>query len=203
MPENNFWDSRYAADDYVYGTAPNDFLASQAHRFAPASRVLSLGEGEGRNAVYLASLGHRVCAVEGSRAGCDKIRRLAATRGIEVDVVHADLAGFLPEAATFDAVVSVFCHLDPALRKAVLARAGDALVDGGVFLIEAYTPRQLAFGTGGPREPELLLEPAHLVADLPRVRWEWLQETERELIEGRCHSDRAAVVQGVAYRQAR
>ncbi len=49
------WDDRYSDADYVYGTEPNSFLVEHASKLC--GPVLSLAEGEGRNAVYLATLG--------------------------------------------------------------------------------------------------------------------------------------------------
>ncbi len=88
---NSFWDDRYKVEDYVYGREPNDFLRAEAHRIAPG-RVLCLAEGEGRNAVFLAGLGHQVTAVDQSIEGLRKADRLAREHGVEITTVQADLA---------------------------------------------------------------------------------------------------------------
>ena len=82
------WDERYSQPGFAYGTEPNEFLATAAYQI-PAGPVLTLGEGEGRNAAYLAGLGHRVVAVDQSEVGLAKARRLAADRGLS----DAQLAG--------------------------------------------------------------------------------------------------------------
>src|SRR3954463_9690297 len=87
------WDERYSQPGFAYGTEPNEFLVAAAGRI-PAGPVLSLGEGEGRNAAYLAGLGHRVVAVDQSEVGLAKARRLAADRGLTIETVRADLAVF-------------------------------------------------------------------------------------------------------------
>ena len=88
------WDERYASEDYAYGTEPNDFLREVAPRL-PVGKTLCLGEGEGRNAVFLAGLGHRVTALDGSRVGLEKARRLAADRGVAIVLISSDMEELL------------------------------------------------------------------------------------------------------------
>jgi SAM-dependent methyltransferase len=109
------WDERYSQEGFVYGTEPNEFLAAVAGRI-PAGPVLSLGEGEGRNAAYLASLGHRVVAVDQSEVGLAKARALAADRGLTIETVRADLATFPIEPGAWAGIVSIFCHLPRSIR---------------------------------------------------------------------------------------
>src|SRR3954468_7368813 len=104
------WDERYSQPGFAYGTEPNEFLAAAAGRI-PTGPVLSLGEGEGRNAAFLAGLGHRVRAVNQSEVGLAKARRLAADGGRTIETVCADLAEFPIEPGVWAGVVSIFCHL--------------------------------------------------------------------------------------------
>lgn len=193
------WDQRYSDDEYAYGTEPNDFLASVADRFRPGGRILCIAEGEGRNAVFLAGRGHEVTAIDASIEGIRKTQRLAGDRGVEVTALHADLAtADLGEG--WDGVVSIFGHLPPPLRRDVHARCVAALAPGGVLVLEAYTPRQLAFGTGGPPVEALLMEPEALRQELGGLSFERLEELEREVHEGQYHHGRAAVVQVIGRR---
>ena len=112
------WDDRYQGDDYVYGTAANEFLSSQVDRL-PTGRILCLAEGEGRNAVFLAEQGFIVTAVDQSSVGLDKARRLAAERGVEIQTVVADLADFRIESGAWDGIVSIFAHMPPVPRRHV------------------------------------------------------------------------------------
>ncbi|MEZ4701991.1 MAG: class I SAM-dependent methyltransferase [Rhodothermales bacterium] len=188
------WDERYSTEEYIYGTDPNDFLAEMAGSL-PVGQTLCLADGEGRNGVYLAGLGHAVTAVDSSSVGLDKARRLAATRGVEIATVHADLADFSIEPGAWDAVVSIFCHLPGALRRAVHRRVVEGLKPGGVLLLEAYTPDQLRFGTGGPPDVDRLMRLADLKTELDGLTFEVGRELERDVIEGRFHGGRGAVVQ--------
>jgi SAM-dependent methyltransferase len=194
-----FWNSRYAVANYVYGESANAFVAATASHI-PAGPVLCLAEGEGRNAVHLAALGHRVMAVDQSDAGLAKACRLAAARGVEIETVAADLANYRITPNAWAGIVATFAHLPPALRHKVHAEAVLGLRPGGVFILEAYTPAQLAFGTGGPKSPELLMTLAGLREELAGLEFLVAYELERDGIEGDGHTGRGAVVQILARR---
>lgn len=195
------WDERFSPDEYVYGKEPNDFLREMAPRI-PSGPVLCLGDGEGRNGVHLAGLGHDVTSVDGSAVGLAKARRLAAERGVEISTVHADLAHFVIDPGAWSGIVSIFLHLPQPLRAAVHAAAARGLRPGGVFLLEAYTPRQLALGTGGPSVKELLMEPEALREELAALDLERCEEVRRPVVEGLVHDGEAAVVQVVGMKPA-
>jgi SAM-dependent methyltransferase len=152
---SEFWNERFRGAGYAYGTEPNDFLREHA-AVIPRGRVLSLGDGEGRNGVFLATVGHEVTTVDYSEEGLNKAKRLAEGRGVSITTVHADLATWPIPERSFEGIVSVFCHLPESIRRKVHREVVRALVPGGVFLLEAYTPAQLRFGTGGPKDPALL-----------------------------------------------
>jgi 2-polyprenyl-3-methyl-5-hydroxy-6-metoxy-1,4-benzoquinol methylase len=192
----NPWDERFAKEGFTYGTEPSRWLVESAPHFRAGGSVLCLGEGEGRNGVWLARQGFTVEAVDGSSVGLAKARHLAATHGVLLRTTVADLEAHVPETGRHDAVVLVFLHLPPALRRLVHARAAAALAPGGLVVLEAFTPRQLAFTSGGPRQVDMLYEPATIRADFPGVDWEVLEEQEVDLDEGPLHQGRAALVRG-------
>ena len=194
-----FWDERYAQPGYYYGDAPNDFLREHAAEI-PAGEVLCIGEGEGRNALFLASQGYRVTAVDLSSVGLQKLRDRAAAAGLSIETIQADLARFDFGSMRWSAIISIFCHLPPSLRVFVHARACSGLVPGGMLLLEAYTPRQLMHATGGPKERSMLYEPLALAGDFAALRRTHLLELEREVREGVGHTGRAAVVQLIGQR---
>src|SRR6188474_901238 len=109
------WNQRYGGEEYAYGTEPNSFLAQNAHLLV--GPVLSLAEGEGRNGVFLASLGLDVLGVDGSEVGLAKARSLAAARGVSIRTEVADLATYEPPEQAFGAVVSISAHLPSVARK--------------------------------------------------------------------------------------
>lgn len=197
---SQFWDDRYRGDEYAYGREPNAFLRAEAHRIAPG-RVLCLAEGEGRNAVFLAGLGHTVTAVDFSVEGLRKASRLAREHGVEITTVHADLATYEPEIDAFTGVVAIFAHLPADVRSHVHGWIPRALRPAGVYILEAYTPAQLAFGTGGPRDPALLMTLAGLKEELAPLTIEIGREVEREIYEGALHGGPSATVQLAAARR--
>ena len=194
-----FWNQRFSAAEYVYGETPNAFVAECAARI-PAGPVLCLAEGEGRNAVHLAALGHRVTAVDQSEIGLGKARRLAARRGVTVETRVADLANYSILPGSWAGIVATFAHLPRPLRGRIHREAALGLRPGGIFILEAYTPAQLAFGTGGPKSPELLMQLPDLRAELDGMNFLIAREIERDVTEGPGHTGRAAVVHILAQR---
>lgn len=192
------WDERFGREEYVYGKEPNGFLRSVAERIQAKGRVLCLAEGEGRNAVFLAGRGHETTALDASAVGLRKTRALAKEAGVVVETIHADLSTYDFEPEAWDGIVCIFGHLPPPVRKRVHGRIANALRPGGVFIMEAYTPAQLAFKTGGPPTVEMLYTADMLREELSQLAFEVLEETERDVVEGLFHTGRAAVVQVVA-----
>lgn len=190
------WDQRYANDEFVYGTEPNSFLAEHAHLLK--GPVLSLAEGEGRNAVYLASLGLDVLGVDSSTVGLAKAQRLAASRGLSIRTEVADLAEYDPPAGEFGAVVSIFAHLPSAVRRRLYPLVERSLKPGGVLLLEAYSQAQLARHTGGPKDADMLLTTADITSAFPQCQTILCQQIEREVLEGAYHTGLASVVQFIA-----
>lgn len=189
-----FWNNRYAVPDYVFGEEPNGFVAETAARI-PAGSVLCLAEGEGRNAVHLAALGHKVTAVDQAVAGLEKARLLAAKRGVEVETVVGDLGNYRIQQGAWSGIVAIFAHLPQPLRRQVHASVVAGLQPGGVFILEAYTPAQLEFGTGGPKSPELLMNLKDLKEELAGLEFLIARELVRDVVEGGGHTGRGAVVQ--------
>lgn len=195
----DFWNDRYAAADLVYGDAPNDFLASLAGRFPPRGRALDLGSGEGRNALFLAAHGLDVTAVDQSTVGLQKAERLARLRGLSLHTQAVDLAGFTAPPASFDIISSIFVHLPTPLRASLHARVRGWLRPGGLFILEAYAPDQIARDTGGPKDPALLASLDTLIGELHGLTIEHRAALVRHVSEGPFHTGDASVVQVLAH----
>ena len=188
------WNERFSQADFVYGTEPNDFLRQMATEL-PKGRVLLLAEGEGRNAVYLASLGYDVLGVDQSEVGLAKAQRLASERGVTIGTQQADLAEFDIAPSSFAGIVSISCHLPVAIREPLHRKVVNGLQSGGVFILEAYIPQQCGRGTGGPPTVELLASLETLRQELDGLQFVHAMELERDVIEGQFHTGSAAVVQ--------
>lgn len=191
------WDERYDTADFAYGREPNAFLAGKGGMI-PTGDVLCLAEGEGRNAVFLAKLGHRVVAVDSSAVGLAKAARLAGDNGVRIETVTADLAEFALEPGRWDAIVSIFCHVPLPVRLALHRKVVEGLRPGGLFILEAYTPAQLALRTGGPPSEDMMMTLSGLREELAGLEFVEGREIERDVVEGRLHTGRGAVVQVVA-----
>lgn len=195
------WDQRYKEAGFAYGTEPNDFLKSEYSRISKGGKVLCLAEGEGRNAVFLAQQGYAVTAVDQSAVGLEKAQGLAAKNGVEITTVVADLADYKLGSEAWDGIVSIAAHVPAQLRKELHKQVVKALSKGGVFILEAYTERQIeATGVGGPpaSQKQLFMSLDELKSELNGLDFVVSAEVERTMSEGKYHQGESAVVQVVA-----
>ncbi|MDO5653749.1 MAG: class I SAM-dependent methyltransferase [Brachymonas sp.] len=193
MDGKSLWNTRYQNEAYFYGTEPNSFL--EEHWKLLGTPVLSLSEGEGRNAVFLASHGLDVLGVDLSDIGLEKARKLAASRGLRIETQVADLAMYEPATAHYGGVVSIFAHLPSSVRQRLCPLVEQALKPGGVVVMEAYAESQLARDTGGPKNPDMLMTVDKIRAEFPNLEPVLLHETERDVREGEGHTGLASVIQ--------
>lgn len=191
------WDKRYSQAEYAYGKSPNSFLKQHVARLN-VGRTLCLADGEGRNSVFLAEHDHDVLAVDQSAVGMRKAQQLAEERSVSIETVVADLADFTIAENSWDNIVSIFCHLPVALRKQVHGSVVRGLKSGGILLLEAYTPAQIALGTGGPAVEEMMMTLALLQDELQGLEFLHAEEKQREVAEGLYHNGTGAVVQLIA-----
>jgi SAM-dependent methyltransferase len=160
------WDERYAATELVWSAGPNCFVAAELGGLPPG-RALDLGAGEGRNAIWLAERGWQVTAVDFSGVALAKGAKLAASRGVSVDWVQADLTAYDPPTGGFDLVLLAYVHLPPGQWHAVLASAARALAPGGTLFVVGHDADNIADGYGGPQVPEILHRADDVAAALP------------------------------------
>jgi SAM-dependent methyltransferase len=146
------WDERHAARDPIESFEPDPTLVDEIGSLRPG-RALDLGAGDGRNAIWLASQGWHVTAVDFSQVALDRGRALATARGVRVEWQLADLLEWSPGASRFDLVTLFFIHLPPDERRDVYARAAAAVAPGGTLLIVGHDRTNLADGVGGPQDP--------------------------------------------------
>ena len=199
----SFWDSKFAGDDYRFGTAPNAFLAAQWDRLKPGWRALAVADGEGRNGVWLAEQGLEVTSVDISPRGIAKARALAAERGVAPTIVEADVAEYDMGEAAWDVVAAIFIQFaPPEMRADLFRRMKRALKPGGLLILQGYRPEQVDLGTGGPPDP------AHMyTADLLRQAFGDLEilhlaEHDDTIREGTGHDGLSALIDLVARKPA-
>ncbi len=198
-PEQERWQARFGGEDYVFGTEPNAFLASQAHLLRPGMTALSIADGEARNGVWLARQGLSVTSQDFSPNAQVKARALAAQHGVSVEFVLADIDLWEWGAPRFDLVVGIFFQFcEPARRVKIFAEMQRVLRPGGLLMIEGYTPAQLKYRTGGPSELDHLYTEELLRSSFADLEVLHLADYEAELNEGARHKGMSAVIDFVA-----
>ncbi|MEM1056296.1 MAG: class I SAM-dependent methyltransferase [Bacteroidota bacterium] len=202
-PASAFWDARFAAPDYAYGTEPNAWLSRQVDRLPSSGTALVPAAGEGRDAVWLAEQGFTVTAVDLSREGLRKARSLAEARGVSIETIHADLSTWNWPKASVDVVVLSFVHVAPSFRPRLHRAALTALRPGGLLVLEGFHVGQLVHRaiSGGPPRAEMLFTADLLRDDLRAAEILALEETETTLREGAFHDGLAHVVHGLFRRR--
>ncbi|NKC32945.1 SAM-dependent methyltransferase [Falsiroseomonas selenitidurans] len=191
------WDERYAGGSFQFGEAPNRYLESLAPRLRPGMRALAIGDGEGRNGVWLAERGLRTTSLDWSPVGLAKARALAERRGVALGTVAADAAAWAYPAAGFDLVAWIFVHLPPEDRAAAAAGVVRALAPGGLLALECFSPAQHGRRSGGPKLPELLWTRAIVEELFAGLAVEELLEGTVALDEGPRHQGQAEVVRAL------
>ncbi|MEL0322499.1 MAG: class I SAM-dependent methyltransferase, partial [Gammaproteobacteria bacterium] len=178
--------------EYIFGDQPCQWLIMNQHRLPQSGKALALGDGEGRNGVFLAELGFEVTSVDLSEVGLSKARDLARKRGVTIQTVQADLEHYEIEAESQDLIVSIYCHLPDAIRKLVHERAEVALKPGGLFILEAFHHSQLKYQSGGPKTTDLLYDLDALLDDFQTLQI-------LEAFDGLCYLDEGARHSGIGH----
>ena len=193
------WDERYASEDYLFGTEPNEFLVSQRHLLKPGMSCLAVADGEGRNGVWLAQQGLHVLSVEASAVALEKAKKLAQQRGVAIEFEQADLAQWQWGENRFDVVAAIFIQFaPPALREQMFAGIRRCLKPGGLLLLQGYTPRQLEYKTGGPPVAENMYTEKLLHDAFGDMEIMHLREHDDHIGEGTGHSGMSALIDLVA-----
>ncbi|KAB2325626.1 MAG: SAM-dependent methyltransferase [Thiobacillus sp. SCN 64-317] len=198
-----FWNARYDTEEYVFGTAPNVFLAGQTAYLKPGRHALAIADGEGRNGVWLAQQGLKVHAIDFSPAALAKAAKLAAERGVQVEFEQADVLNWAWPEAAYDVVVAIFIQfVPPPERERIVEGIRRTLKPGGTLILQGYTPKQIEYGTGGPSNPANM----YVEADLRRWFGDWtiahLAEHESHISEGAHHHGMSALIDMVAIKPA-
>ncbi len=196
MYDESFWNKRYSRDSYLYGKNPNSFLAE--HYNLLSGPVLSLSEGEGRNAVFLATRGLDVLGVDISMVALEKAQKLAQSRGVVINTRVIDLAIFEPEENYYGSVISISAHLPSSVRNKLYPLIERTLKTNGILILEAYSENQLSRDTDGPKDADMLMTTDKLTREFPNLEPLLLCEVEREVSEGEGHAGTASVVQLIA-----
>jgi SAM-dependent methyltransferase len=160
-----------------------------------SGNAIAVADGEGRNGVWLAEQGLDVLSLDFSQAAQSKAAALAKERNVKLTLVHADVHTWAYPEAAFDVVAEIFTQFSsPKERAAKWGGMRRTLKPGGLLIIQGYTPKQLQYGTGGPKEIENLYTRPMLEAAFQGFRDVSITEEEREMHEGTAHGGMSAVI---------
>lgn len=189
------WDQRFSGEEFIFGTEPNAYLASQRALFQPGKNVLAVADGEGRNSVWLAKQGLLVDAFDISPVGVAKAKRLAQESKVEVNYSVSDCDSWAWPAEHYDYVAAIFVQFaDPEMRQRLFANMIKTLKTGGYLVLQGYTPKQLEYKTGGPGILENLYTEELLKSAFSSLRIIDLRSYEAVLDEGRQHAGMSALI---------
>lgn len=152
------WEARYAASAQLFGTEPSELLRALTPYYTSGMTALALGDGEGRNGLWLAQRGLEVLSIDLSATALSRSRERARTLGLHIETCCHDLLQWDWPAATFDLITLIFVHLPPPARQQIHSAIIRALKPGGIVAIEAFHKDQLQQNSGGPQVPELLYD---------------------------------------------
>jgi len=198
VSEQERWQQRFGAPDYIFGKEPNAFLKSQAHRLCPGQTALSVADGEGRNGVWLAQQGLDVLSIDYSPAALAKARALAAERGVRLRTEVADVFTWQWPTAAFDVVAAIFIFAEPHERPGFFAKLKKALKPGGLLLMQGYRPPQLGYRTGGPPDAGRMFTREILQAGFGDMAELDIREHDSVISEGTAHVGMSALIDLVA-----
>jgi SAM-dependent methyltransferase len=199
LSEYERWEKRYSAKEYIFGEGPNAFLERQKALLPKSGKALAVSDGEGRNGVWLAEQGLDVVSMDFSPTAQDKARALAAKRGVKLTLELADIYTYDWPSEAYDVTVVVFIqYMGPECRARTFDGIRKALKPGGLLLMEGYTPKQIEFGTGGPKEVENMYTRELLETSFGSFTSLKIEEYELEMHEGTSHGGMSAVINLVA-----
>jgi hypothetical protein len=195
------WNERYKNPAYAYGEAPNHFLREQLEHL-PLGSILFPAEGEGRNAVYAASLGWQVYAFDISHEGQQKAMKLALKNNVKLEYQVGLLETLQFEPAQFDAIALIYAHFPPTIKSHYHKILDKLLIENGIIIFEAFSKRHIDYiakneHVGGPRDIESLFSIYEIKNDFENYDIIQLKEKEIELNEGLYHNGIGSVIRFV------
>lgn len=195
----SFWNDRYTQKEWAYGKTPNHYIKEKLAFFSPGS-ILFPAEGEGRNAVYAASLGWNVSAFDFSIKGKDKAKLLAEQYNVTIDYQIARFTEEYYPPESFDIIALTSVHFDPALKTIMHQRLDTYLKTGGYIILEAYskehhTLNRLDPNLGGPPSADYMYSIDEIKHDFSNYEFIELQRKDIFMNEGLYHNGQSSVIQ--------
>ena len=195
-----FWDERYSSTEFVYGTEPNKFFKEELLKLNPG-KLLMIGEGEGRNAVFAAKQGWEVDAVDFSTIAREKAMKLAEKNKVSIRYDVCELTQYKFKQNHYDAVANIFLHLDITSRQIIYPESISSLKRNGILLLEVFHKEQLGRNTGGPQNSEMLYSEEELNEYFKSMQIQLLEKKIINLEEGDHHKGEASVIRLITLRK--
>ncbi len=199
MTQQDFWNEKFSREGYLYGKKPNAFIESCTINFSKSKRVLCLGEGEGRNAIFLAKKGYEVTAVDASDIALKKLEAFAKEENASISTCCQDLNEWVPKKK-YGAIVFSYLHLLDNEKQSLFTKIEESLKHQGFFVAEVFSKHQLNYSSGGPKDKELLYSLEDFQKAFKHSIIHKLEEVEVELDEGKGHQGLACVIRIIAQR---
>jgi SAM-dependent methyltransferase len=193
---SELWDDQYGGNEFASGTQPNQFIKDQATLIPPNSEVIEVGAGDGRNAVYLAELGHTLTAIDSSAAGLGKLKSLAAERAVSIRIIHQDILTWDTDQQ-WDAVVMTFLQPPSDDRPKLYEQLRRILRPGGFLISLFFRPEQVEgdYDSGAPSDPDRMVTTEELEENFTEGKILRCENAEVTLDEEEEYDGRAAVIE--------
>ena len=192
MSQQEFWNNKFSKDGYFYGLKPNTFIASKIKTFPKDAKVLCLGEGEGRNAIFLAKKGHTVTAIDASDIGLSKLHFRCMEENLKIETICSDLNNWQVKEK-YDVIVASYLHMYKDEREDLFEKIEESLNDEGFFIGEFFSTKQVNYTSGGPKDLDLL----YTIDDFKKSFFcceKDIKEVVTILDEGKGHQGEACVI---------
>lgn len=200
-----FWDERYAKEEFAYGEMPNKFFKEQIDQLKPG-RILLPADGEGRNGVYAATENWEVEAFDISKSGKDKADKLAESKNVTISFNVGPLESQSYQKNSFDVIALIFAHFPSNLKEKYHETFVNLLKPGGKIILEAFSKDHLKLSSknpevGGPKDIDILYSVDEIKKYFDGFQFEILKQEEVELLEGKYHKGLSSVVRFVGTKQ--
>ena len=193
MSQQEFWNKKFLRDGFLYGKKANEFILSTYKNFNKSKQVLCVGEGEGRNAIFLAKKGFDVIAIDASDVALNKLEGFAKEENVEVKTICSDLNEWTPYKK-YGAIVASFFHVNAEEKESIFLKLEDSLNSKGFLVLEVFSKNQINYSSGGPKDLDLLYSVEELENIFNHSLIHKLEEVIIDLDEGTAHQGKASVI---------
>jgi len=177
------WNERYATSKVLFGDSPNEFLVSYKNHFKPGMTALAIGDGEAQNGIWLAQQGLEVTSVDNSEVAHEKAKSRVKEAGVAMTIICSDILDYLSNKKKYDVIVHFFVHLPVPLKQNLHQKIINSLNANGCVLFECFHKEQHHYGSGGPKDINMLYDEAEIKTEFKQLRIDTLQKKMTDVYE--------------------